>query len=177
MADDQYVVIGHTKKTHGLRGELKLVVESRYLEDFLKNERIFLDVRGSKIPYFVANVRGKGEMILQLEEVDSLEVAQGLQSREVLLRRQDLLAGHERELPIDTETLVYERITGYQVVDKTAGEIGVIEEVLDMPQQEMATLKYKGREVFIPLNERLILSIDDTARKVYCDLPDGLLDV
>ncbi|GAB4491607.1 MAG: ribosome maturation factor RimM [Saprospiraceae bacterium] len=178
MAENQYVNIGYTKKTHGIAGELKLVIEDRFLEDFLKNERIFLDVKGAKVPYFVANVRGKGEMILKLEEVDSRESAFVLQSREVYLREQDLIPEHKRELEIEEEeTLEYEHVAGFLLVDKTAGEIGLIEEVLEMPQQEMAFLKYKNRVVLIPLNAQFVTSIDEKGKKVFMDLPEGLLDV
>ncbi|MBV6438650.1 MAG: Ribosome maturation factor RimM [Saprospiraceae bacterium] len=178
MADIQYINIGYTKKTHGIGGELKLVVEERFLEDFLKNERIFLDVKGAKVPYFVANVRGKGEMILKLEEVDNREAAFALQSREVFLREQDLIPEHLRELEIEEEeALEYEHLTGFMIVDKTAGEVGLIGEVLDMPQQEMAFLQYKGRDVLIPLNGQMITSIDEKGKKVFMDLPEGLLEV
>lgn len=177
MAENQYVNIGYTKKTHGLKGELKLVVEERYLEDFLKNERIFLDVKGTKVPYFVASVRGAGEMILKLEDVDSKDSAFALQSREVFLREQDLIPEHKRELEIEEEeTLEYEHVVGFLLIDKTAGEVGLIEEVLEMPQQEMAFLKYKNREVLIPLNAQFVTSIDEKGKKVFTDLPDGLLD-
>lgn len=178
MAENQYINIGYTKKTHGIGGELKLVVEARFLEDFLKNERIFLDVKGVKVPYFVANVRGKGEMILKLEEVDSRESAYALQSREVFLREQDLIPDHAREFEVEPEeTLEYEHLAGFLLIDKTAGEVGRIEEVLDMPQQEMAFLQYKGREVLIPLNGQFITSIDEKGKKILMDLPAGLLEM
>lgn len=177
MSETRYVNIGYTKKTHGLKGELKLVVEERFLEDFLKNERIFLDVKGAKIPYFIANVRGTGEMILKLEDVDSLESAYALQSREVFLREQDLVPDHRREFEIEEETLEYEHLIGFLLVDDTLGEVGFIEEVLEMPQQEMAFLKYKGREVLVPLNEQYTLSIDEKEKKVFVNLPEGLLEM
>ncbi len=177
MAENQYIGIGYTKKTHGLKGELKLIVEDRYLEDFLKNERIFVDVKGTKVPFFITNVRGKGEMILKLEDVDSLDVAYGLQSREIFLREKDLVPDHERELEIEEETLEYEHLTGFLLRDKNLGEIGTIEEVLEMPQQEMALLKYKGREVLVPLNERFVVTVDDKTKTVHTDLPEGLLDM
>lgn len=177
MTENQYIGIGYTKKTHGLKGELKLIVEDRYLEDFLKNERIFVDVKGTKVPFFITNVRGKGEMILKLEDVDSLDVAYGLQSREIFLREKDLVPDHERELEIEEETLEYEHLTGFLLRDKNLGEIGTIEEVLEMPQQEMALLKYKGREVLVPLNERFVVTVDDKTKTVHTDLPEGLLDM
>ena len=178
MAEHQYVNIGYTRKLHGLHGELKLSIEDRYLEDFLKNERIFLDVKGTKVPYFVASVRGKGEMILKLEEVDSRDAAFALQSREVHLREQDLIPDHKREFEIEEEeTLEYEHLAGFELVDKTIGVVGRIDEVLEMPQQEMAFMKYKGREVLIPLNGQLITAIDEKQKKVFVDLPEGLRDV
>ncbi|MBL7782954.1 MAG: 16S rRNA processing protein RimM [Saprospiraceae bacterium] len=176
MAEQPYVLIGHTRKAHGLAGELKLSIEERYIEDFLKNERIFLDVKGTKIPYFIANVRGKGELILQLEDVADRDAALMLQGREVFLREKDLLHDSERELEFEEETLEYEHLKGYTLVDQTLGPIGAIDEVLEMPQQEMAFLKYRNREVLVPLNEQLIVRVDKPARQVIMDLPDGLLD-
>lgn len=178
MAENPYVIIGYTRKAHGIAGELKLYIEERYLEDFLKNERIFLDIKGTKIPYFVANVRGKGEMILQLEDVVNRDAAIMLQGREVLLREKDLLLDEERELEIaEEETLEYEHLTGFLLIDKTLGTIGPITEVLEMPQQEMAFLTYQNREVLVPLNAQLIVEVDIQNKKVMMDLPEGLLGV
>lgn len=177
MAEPQYVIIGRTRKAHGLAGELKISIEDRYLEDFMKNERIFLDVRGVKIPYFIANVRGGGEMILKLEEVDDRDAAIALQAREVLLREQDILPEHAREFEVEAEEeMEYAHLAGYLMVDETIGEIGTIDEVLEMPQQEMAFLKYKGREVLVPLNQQFIRSVDEQKQQVLMNLPDGLLD-
>lgn len=172
-----YVKIGRTKKAHGLNGEIKVAIEDQYLEDFMKNERIFILVKSSKVPYFIANVRGKGDMIVQLEDVENRDTAQILQAREIYLREQDILIDQEREFEIPDDALEYGKLLGYLMLDKTIGEIGHIEEVVEMPQQEMAFLKYKGREVLIPLNNQLILAVDDTKRSVLMDLPEGLLEV
>ncbi|MDX1912830.1 MAG: ribosome maturation factor RimM [Saprospiraceae bacterium] len=176
MAEHQYVTIGRTRKAHGLNGELKVFIEERYLEDFLKNERIFIEVKGVKIPYFIAQVRGGGEIILQLEEVDDRDAATALQSRDILLREQDLIPDAEREFEVDEPVLAYARLEGYLLADKILGEIGKIDEVLEMPQQEMAFLRFKGKEVLIPLNEQFILEINDAGKRVLMDLPEGLLD-
>lgn len=177
MAEPQYVIIGRTRKAHSLTGELKVSIEERYLEDFMKNERIFLDIKGLKVPYFIAGVRGGGEMILKLEEVDNRDTALLLQSREVLLREQDLLPDHAREFEFEEEEgLQYGHLAGFMLVENTLGEIGIIDEVLEMPQQEMAFLKYKNREVLVPLNEQFIHKISVEDQRVWMDLPEGLLE-
>jgi 16S rRNA processing protein RimM len=177
IKEQVFVNIGHTKRAHGLTGEIKVSIEDQYLEDFLKNERIFIAVKSSKIPYFIANVRGKGELIVQLEDVVGRDAAQVLQSKEIFLREQDILHEEERELEVLDDSLEYEVLTGFFILDKTLGEIGVINEVLEMPQQEMAFMVYKGREVLIPLNKQLIVEVDEEKRIVHMDLPEGLLDV
>lgn len=177
MAEPQYITIGRTRKAHGLTGELKMSIEDRYLEDFMKNERIFLEVKGLKLPYFIDSVRGGGELIVKLEEVDDRDAATVLQAREIMLREQDILAEEEREFEVEEEQgLVYEYLTGFLMIDNERGEIAPITEVLEMPQQEMAFLTYKGREILIPLNEQFVQRVDAEQQRVYVDLPDGLLD-
>lgn len=175
--EQAFVNIGHTRKAHGLTGELKFAIEEQYLEDFMKNERIFLSIKGSKIPYFIANVRGKGELIVLLEDVDNRTTAEALQSKEIFLREQDILTDKEREFEMPDDSLEYEGLIGFMIMDKTIGEVGLIDEVLEMPQQEMAFLRYKGHEVLIPLNKQLILEIDENKRLVTMDLPEGLLEI
>ncbi len=142
----------------------------------MKCERIFLDVKGAKVPYFVEEIRGSGAMILKLEEVDDRDAAYGLQSREVFLREEDILSDAAREIELP-EGLTYGHLVGAQIIDQHSGPVGVIDEVLDMPQQEMAAVQYKGKLVLIPLNERFIKAIDGKSNTVEMDLPGGLLDM
>ncbi|MBL7806690.1 MAG: 16S rRNA processing protein RimM [Saprospiraceae bacterium] len=177
MAEPNYIVIGRTRKAHGLTGELKVSVEERFLEDFLKNERIFIEIKTAKIPYFIDKVRGGGDIILKLEDVDDRDAAIALQSRDILLREQDIIPDHLREFEPETEDeLQYGFLEGYTLIDQNLGTIALIKEVLEMPQQEMAFMDFQGREVLVPLNEQLIVSIDETNKKLLMNLPDGLLD-
>lgn len=178
MAEITYVSIGYTQKTHGVAGELKLTVEPRYLEDFLKNERLFVDVKGVKVPYFIENMRGKDQpFIVKFEDVDTKEAAFGLQSREIFLRQGDLLAEHERELEVEEEPVSpHAQLSGYLLVDEHLGEIGIIEEIFEMPHQEMAAVRYREREVLVPLHPSFLRRIDEGEKKVFMDLPEGLID-
>ena len=46
-----------------------------------------------------------------------------------------------------------------------------------MPQQFMALLSYRGKEILIPINDAFVQDIDPEKGLLYMDLPDGLLDV
>ncbi len=174
MAEQVFISIGFTRKTHGVKGELKCSVGEDFEEIVTKKGRVFLDQRGRKLPYFVESIRGAGEPIIKFEDVNNREDALLLQAREMFLLEADLPLDFIVE---DEEELVFGYLKGYGLVDKTLGPVGVIDEVMEMPQQEMAVVRYKGREVLIPLNERLITKIDEAERKVWLDLPEGLLDM
>lgn len=177
MSETIYVQIGYTQKTHGLKGELKAVIEPQYYEDFTHNKRIFLDIKNTKVPYFISEVRGGSGIILSLEEVTNKTLAEPLQSRQIFLRTKDLIPDHKRKYLVEEDVLEYAELEGYIIEDETLGEIGPIREVLEMPQQEMAFLEYKNKDVLIPLNKQLILSVDNVQKRVKMDLPEGLLDV
>jgi 16S rRNA processing protein RimM len=171
-----YVQIGHTQKTHGVGGELKIMIEPAYTEDFLKNSRLFLEQKGAKIPYFIEEIRGSDDNIIKFEDVNTKEEAIALQSRGVFLRREDLIPDDEREMEIEEEDdLEYGFLVGFQIHDLNLGNIGAIEEVLEMPQQEMAALHYQGRYTLIPLHPDMILQIDEEKQVIRMDLPDGLV--
>ncbi|MBK6994380.1 MAG: hypothetical protein IPH31_05445 [Lewinellaceae bacterium] len=62
---------------------------------------------------------------MKLEEVDNRDTAILLQSRDVLLRQQDILPDHAREFEVEEEDgLEYDHLTGFLLVDETWEKLG-----------------------------------------------------
>lgn len=177
MVDEDYICIGYTQKTHGLKGEIKASVEERYWEDFIKSQRVFLDIKTTKVPYFLAEVRGENALIVRFEDVKSKTEAEGLQSRKIFLRRKDLIPDHLREMEVLEEDAPYAHLPGWVIVDQTLGEVGVIKEIINMPRQELAVVGYQQRDVLIPLHPNLWVAEDADTKTLHMQLPDGLLDL
>lgn len=171
MPTADYTQIGFTKKTHGVAGELKVFIEEHYEDVFLEQERVFLELRGQKQPFFIEHIRGGGDLIVKFEELKNREEALLLQSKAIFLPSQDVPQGLEPASP----GLEYAGTVGFMLHDRSAGQIGRIEEVMDMPQQEMAMVHYQGREVLVPLNSQFVQAVDPVAKTVTVDLPEGLL--
>ncbi|TNE65534.1 MAG: 16S rRNA processing protein RimM [Bacteroidetes bacterium] len=169
----EYIQIGFTRKTHGVKGELKVAIEEPYEDVFLEADRVFLEIRGSKQPFFIESIRGGGDLIVHFEDIPTREDALLLQSKPVFLPADEV----PETAPEEEYTLQYGYLTGYRILDKTAGQIGEVRDILELPQQEMAVVEVQGREVLIPLNEQFIQSIDDQKREVHTDLPEGLLEL
>ncbi len=178
MQKNSFIHIGRTKKAHGTEGELKVHLFEEFTEDFLNTEFVFLDIDGGKVPFAVENIRFTGSPLVHFEDIDSSDEAVKYTAKQMYLQLADVLKTEERSIPQDlNDTSRYRRYTGYKIVDLTEGEIGKIEEVIEMPQQEMAQVTFRGKELLIPLHDTLIEDIDAKGSMIVMDLPEGLLEL
>lgn len=171
---ENLIKIGYTQKPHGLSGELKVFIEEIYEEDFMECETVFLNIKGKELPFFIENIRGGTFTIVKFEDVDNKERAMEIQSKGLSIRATDLIPEQIREVQLISET---GRLLGYKIFDQTVGEVAEIEEILEMPQQEMFAITYKKRELLIPVSKDYIVKIDHNKKEILMDLPDGLLDL
>jgi len=171
----KYISVGFTKKTHGTKGELKVAIKDAKIEDFCKAFVLFLKLEGKLVPFFIEEVRFANTPLVKLEEVDSREEALDLTSKEIFLRTTDLLPEDDRQLDLDR--LKFEKYEGFTLIDKKKGAIGIIEKVVEYPQQEMAVIQYSGKEILIPLNDQLVLEVKEKEKQLVVELPDGLLEL
>ena len=171
---EKTILIGSTKKPHGLKGELKLYVEERYVEDLMNAEILMIDIKGRPTPFFIEDIRFGNNIIAKFEDVNTPEAAMSIANKEISLRESDLIPDDEREIEI--ETMPYEHCIGYTIVNE--GEtVGIIDNIVEYPQQEMAILNYKNKEILVPLNQHFIKKVDDKNKVIEMGLPEGLLDL
>ncbi|MEM1220627.1 MAG: ribosome maturation factor RimM, partial [Bacteroidota bacterium] len=161
-----FVEIGYTKKTHGVQGWLRVQVEPEYLEDFLATSAVFLRLQGQPVPYFVESFDARNDLLIKLEDIDSKEAAARLSGKALSLREQDIIPDHEREFELAEEELVFSFLTGFQVQTEVQGVLGTILEILEFPQQEMARLEVKEKDILIPLHEDFIQSINEDQKQI-----------
>jgi 16S rRNA processing protein RimM len=168
---ESLVQIGSIVKAHGVKGLLKAKVTPEFMEDILELESIFIGEGANQLPYFISHVEAisGNEILLTLEEIDSKEKADSLVKK--------LLYTYDEELSVELEDEVFSEVIGYLVTDKDLGIIGTIDDLIYLPQQVLAQIKYHGKEVLIPLHDDLILEQDDMKKHLLVDLPAGLLEI
>ncbi len=171
---DKSIKIGATKKPHGLKGEIKLFIEERYMEDLMYAEILLIDIKGRQTPFFVENMRVGNNIIAKFEDVNTPEAAMAIANKEIFLRENDLIPDDERE--IELEVMPYEHCAGFIIMNDSE-KIGVINEIIEYPQQEMAMLQYNNREIMIPLNPHFIKKLDNDNKTIWMELPEGILDL
>jgi 16S rRNA processing protein RimM len=171
---EKTISIGSTKKPHGLKGEVKLFVEEKYLEDLMHADIIMIDIRGRQTPFFVEDIRVGNNIIAKFEDINTPEAAMSIAHKEIFLREGDLIPDDEREIEI--EMMTYEHCVGYSIINHSEN-IGIIRDIEEFPQQEMAMLTFKNKEVMIPLHPHFIKKLDVENKTIWMELPEGILDL
>jgi len=171
MIKEEAFYIGYFTKTKGLKGELQLYFEFDAYED-LDLDVVFADVNGKMVPFFVEKHKlyPNNTGLFYFEDLDHIDKAQALVKKKVYL---PLSKMPER----DEDDFTYEDLVGFTVTDETHGELGEIIEVNEYPQQFVATVLYKEKEILFPLNEDIIIEFDEDEKTLEVDLPEGLLDL
>ena len=162
---ESFVEIGHTKKSHGVQGWLRVLIEPQYLEDIFEASALFISMSGQPVPYFIDGFDTKNELLVKLEDIDSKEAAAELSGKTILLRSKDLIPEEERNFILEEESLEFAFLIGFEIEALDKGSIGRIQEVLDFPQQEMAIVDLHGKELLIPLHNDFIQSINEDQKK------------
>lgn len=170
----EYLEIGKIKKPHGLNGEIKAIIEERFFEDVNEADAFFVEIEGDKAPYFIESLRGSSTIILKFEDIDSKEDASLFTNKRLYLRAEDISLSEEE---INDTGLTYSFLEKFELKEKEKGVVGTILCVDQFPQQEMATIVYQGKKIFVPLLEQWIVNIDEINKVVLMELPEGLLDV
>ena len=171
MQNLNYTEIGHTLKAHGVAGEIKVSIKEDYLDDFDAAKVLFLKIKGQLLPYFVTSIRSPNTPIVKFDDVNHREAAKAISFKSIYLRTSDII----EKAPISN--LKYNYCIGFEIEDSYEGKIGTVKEILEYPQQEIAVVIYKGKEVLIPLNDHLITTINIASKLIKVELPEGMLDI
>ena len=166
-----YFKIGKLAASTGLKGDLVLQHSLGKKTSLKGLEVIFLEEKkDSFIPYFIqsAKIRNEQETVIKLEGVDIVEVARKLTPKEVWLTENDFKKFAAAASPI--------ALLGFHIINE-GKDLGEILEVIEQPHQVLCTIIFNGKEALIPVHEENLEKIDRKSRKVFLNLPDGLLEI
>ena len=133
---------------------------------------LFIEIEKKLVPFFVETTKilENSTAYLFLEDIDHIDRAQSLVRKKVYLSNELL---PER----DPEDFRITDLKGFEVHDQEYGILGPIGEIHEYPQQHVASLTYREREILFPLNEETIDFIDVENNILEVTLPEGLIDL
>jgi 16S rRNA processing protein RimM len=137
---------------------------------------LYLQLGSEKnIPYIIETFEEikRKEYLVKFEDVNTKEFAEKLVKKEVFIT-ENLF---EKWITEDEYNTSFSYIIGFNLLNEKQELIGKIEDVIDLTSHEIAQVFVNSKEVLVPLQESLILEIDEEKKQVVMNIPEGLLEI
>ncbi|MBR0362125.1 MAG: 16S rRNA processing protein RimM [Paraprevotella sp.] len=170
IRDEEVYKIGSITKTHGVCGELSMTFTDDVF-DRVDAEYLICRIDGILVPFFMKEYRFKSDttVLVTFEDIDTEEKARKMTGIDVYFPK-----ALTDEITDGEYTWSY--FTGFEVCDVTHGELGYVEYVNDQTMNVLFEIKTPaGDELLVPACEEFIVEIDQQNRKIFMQLPEGLL--
>lgn len=176
--NSEFIEIGTLLKPHGFKGKIELKWNYRTKDNFTLAS-FFVESLPTPLPYFIEELKEnksvEGHFFVQLEDIDSLELAKKLKGKKIYCQKEQLAQVFDTEYE---EIFSILSLIGYQLIDQENNVIGEISDVFENAMnQYLFQVFSKQKEILIPFVETQILEIDEEKSILKYTIPEGLLDI
>ena len=165
--------LGYITKPHGLKGEVQVLLDVDYPQEYKTLESVFVQQGQQLVPFFISAISLNGDRaIISFEDTDTLDLAKALKGCSLYLPLSTLPEREEGDF-------YFHELVGFDLIDANDDSlVGEVENVFEAGPQTLLSIKHKTeKEVLIPLTDELIKEIDKENNRLYMFIPEGLVDV
>ena len=172
MKKEDCFELGIVTKSHGLKGEAILYLDTDNPEDYVDLDTVFLEMKGGLVPYFLEAVylHQANKAIVKFEDIDTVEQLEVVLGVKVFLPLTTLPELEEGQF-------YFHQIMDYEVEDVNLGTLGKVVSISETAALPILVMEYKEKEVLIPMSDDIVLRADHSNKKMITCLPGGLLEV
>ncbi len=172
--ENQYLLIGHVNRSHGVHGEVLIISDVQVPELFDEIDIVHLqNSRGDLVPARIESVRVQEKQnelsfFVQFEHVADRNEAEQLKNYPVYVTREAAEPLIDRsEAPAD--------YSAFLVYDEDGQHLGQVELTIDNPAHPILQVATKDdRQMLIPFVDEYITSFDDEQKTIRCQNLDQL---
>jgi 16S rRNA processing protein RimM len=194
----QWIVLAQILRPQGRKGEVLADLSTDFPERFEKHPRVWLaragfaeaesgsDLTGTAPQpveieeHWLPVGKNAGRIVLKLVGVDSIEQAEKLASKEVIVPLAE-------RFPLDADAAYISDLLGCTVFDGDRA-IGVVEDVqftttpdgsrrLEEAAPLLTITSPEAQEILIPFVKAYLVELDTSAKTIRMTLPDGLVEI
>lgn len=164
--------LGAITKLYSYKGEVAIYLDVDDPEEYNLLESVFVEYDNKLIPFFLERIqiRNNGTAIVKFLDIDSEKQASTILKCGLYLPLETLPQLTEKEF-------YFHEIEGFNVIDENHGPIGKVKQVLDLTNNPLIEIDYRGFEILIPNREEFILKVDRKRNELYVKAPEGLLEM
>ena len=172
MLKEKCFFLGTIIGKYSFKGEVLAKLYTDTPGAYLKIDSLLIETSQGLVPYFIDRSRLHKSSLLRVkfEGVDSESEAEALLKKDLFLPLNMLP-------PLKGNKFYYHEITGFTAIDQFDNEIGSIKNVNDSGPQPLFVIDGDETEILIPVHDNFIKRLNREHRKIYLDLPEGLLDI
>ena len=160
----KYLEAGQIVNTHGIRGEVKIVPWCDTPEFLCDFDVLYLDGKAVQVESARAH---KGNVIVKLAGISDVNAAMCLKNKVVSIDRSNVELPEGRHFIAD--------LIGLEVRDADSGTVlGVLEDVLTLPANEVYMVKGGGKEYMIPAVDEFLAETNIEGGYVRVRLIEGM---
>jgi 16S rRNA processing protein RimM len=166
------LLVALVRRPHGLSGEVSVEVLTTFPERFVPGTELEWSRGSERRPLRLSASRPHGgRWLLRFDGVEDVEAARGLAGGE--------LSVPEAEAYPAPEGFYYShRIRGFRCEDPLGRPLGVAEGLEQTPAGPLLTVTTPGgKAVLVPFVGAIVVEVDDAARRMVLDPPDGLFEL
>jgi 16S rRNA processing protein RimM len=166
MLDDWTWTIGEVVGVFGIKGEMKVRLETDFPDRFSKLKKVCLrPVKGSPALWDIESTRlHKGQILLKVKGVDRIEEGERLKGARVQIPRSEAI-------PLPQGSYYSADIVGMDVVTRGGRLLGKLDRVLANPGHDLLQVG----DALIPAVKEIVIEVDTVNRRIVVDPPEGLL--
>ena len=153
---EDFIIVGQISKTHGIKGEVKVLPLTDDLTRFKKLKTVFVDNVEKKISG--CKLQSK-RAILKFEGIDSIEEAEKYKNKYIYIRRDDAIKLPEGEF-------YFADIIDCIVYEENGREIGKVYDVIETGSNDVYWVKEGKKQLLIPALKTIVESIDIENKKI-----------
>ncbi len=166
-SEPRYLVVGRIVAPWGVRGEVKVALETDFPERFKRLKRVYL---GEKVTSFVleGSRLHQGNALLKLEGCDDRDAAEKLRGQLVQIPI-------EEAMPLGEDEYYVYQIVGLDVWTTEGEHLGRVSEVLFTAANDVYVVQGEKGEILIPAIEDVVLEVDLAGGRLTVELIEGLI--
>ena len=167
----EYVEVGRVRRPHGVHGRLVVQPLSDVEDRFAPGRRlVVVSSDGRRRPVEVADAAPHGrDLLVRLVGFDDRDAAEELRGASLEVSRAETPAAPDG-------SFYYFELIGCECADRVAGQLGVVDDVLEDGGGLLLEITDGSRTLLVPFVSSYLRSVDVAARRIELDLPEGLIE-
>lgn len=167
---DTLVGIGRITKKWGFGLEVMISLKEGESWPAKIKEPVFIRIADKPVPFFVeaSKLQGKKGVVASFHDMSEFLLNS-------ILHCEVYRSASNGKTTHSTET--HQPLSGYIVMDKTMGEIGIADHLMEREIQPVLVVKQDELEILIPYTAEIITKTDHKKRRILIEAPEGLIDL